>query len=135
MCCDSEATSNSAVGPSATLRAVAQDEDALADGEHFGQLVADEDDRDVVRLEAAHDLQQGLDLALGQRGGRLVHGDQARAADERAGDRHHLFVGDAQAFDQNVEVYGDADLFERLFRPSAARRASAPAAASARARN
>ncbi len=91
------------------LDAIAEDDDALADGEDLGQLVADEDHRDAVRLEATHDLEQRLDFAFGQRGGGLVHCDQPSALNEGAGDRHNLLLGDAQFLDQRVQRHDRAD--------------------------
>ena len=95
--------------PIRDLDAVAKDNDAFADGEDLGQLVADENHGDAVRLEATYDIEQRLDFAFGQRRGRLVHGDQPGALNEGAGDRHDLLVGDAQLLDQRVQRHVDAD--------------------------
>ena len=52
--------------------------------------VADEDDRHPLLLELAHDREQLLDLALIERGGRLVEDQHARVDVDGAGDRDHL---------------------------------------------
>ena len=60
-------------GGGAGQRAVAQHGGAVADPQHLLEPVGDEDDRDALGLEPAHDGEQALDLLVGQGRGRLVH--------------------------------------------------------------
>ena len=68
-------------------RALAQDDDAVANREHVGQAMADEDDADALAPQRSDQLEHMLDLAHGERRGRLVHDDQPRVESQRAGDR------------------------------------------------
>ena len=76
------------------LLAAPQDGDAVGDLEHLVQLVADEDDRLAVRLEAADDPEQLLRLLRRQHGGRLVEDEDVRAAVERLQDLDALLLAD-----------------------------------------
>src|SRR5438309_8927941 len=62
------------------LLAPPQDGDAVSDLEHFVQLVADEDDRLAVRLEAANDREELRRLLWRQDSGRLVENENLCAA-------------------------------------------------------
>ncbi len=92
--------------------AVAQDGQPLGDGEHLVELVADEHDRDAALLQPAHDDEEPLDLAVGQRRRRLVHDEDLRVVDERAADRDELAVGDGQPLHLGVEVEGQSQVVD-----------------------
>ena len=100
-------------------RAVPQHHDPLADLQHLGELVADEEHRHPVRLEPPDDLQQPAHLALRQRGGGLVHDDEARVGRQRSADRHELLVRDRQRLDPSAERQLDADALQHLGRAGA----------------
>ncbi len=57
--------------------AVAHDDDAVGNLEHFGQPMRDEDDGDAARAERAHPVEQPLRFAIGQCRRRLVEDQQA----------------------------------------------------------
>ena len=57
---------------------------------------------DAVGREAADDAEQGLDLAVVEDRGRLVHDQQLDVARERAGDRDDLLRGGAQRAHEHV---------------------------------
>ena len=117
---------------------VAQDGDALADLEHLGQAVADQDHGDAVGGEAADDLQERVGLGLGQRRGGLVHEDEARVGGERPADRHHLPPRDRELAHRPVEIEGEAEPLDRrarhLAHPRPVHPARPPAQAAARSR-
>ncbi len=81
------------------IAAVAQHGDAVGELVHLRHAVADVDQRDALRAQLAHQPEQVLGLARGQRGGGLVEHQDARLAVQRAGDLDHLLLGDGQAAD------------------------------------
>ena len=58
--------------------------------------MADVDDADALLGQVAHDLEQLLDLAVGDRGGGLVHDQYAAVEGDGLDDLHHLLLGDGQ---------------------------------------
>ena len=74
----------------------------------------DVDDAGAGGAEAPHDLQQTADLTLGQRGGRLVHDQDARVRADRLRDLDELPFGHAQASDLTIRIDRGADLFQNL---------------------
>ena len=58
--------------------AVAQDRDAVGKAEDLVHAVGDIDDAGALLPEPADDLEQGVRLRLGERGGRLIHHEQLR---------------------------------------------------------
>ena len=88
---------------------VAQHRHPGTDVENFGQAVADEDDRDALRREPAHDHQQGIGLGLAQRRRGFVHEHEACLGHEGAGDGHDLPLGDRQGPHRPVKVEVDAE--------------------------
>ena len=76
--------------------AVAQHGDAVAIVEDLRHAVGDVDDRDALRRQLAHDLEQDLRLALGQRGGRLVEDQHAAVQRQRLGDLDQLLLRDGE---------------------------------------
>src|SRR3984885_5517250 len=71
---------------------LAQDDDAVADREHVGQAVADQNDGDAILLESADEVEHMLDFPHGERSGWLVHDDGLGVESERAGDRDRLLL-------------------------------------------
>ena len=76
--------------------------------------MADEQHGDALGLDLADDGEQAVDLAAGQRGGRLVHDQETRVAHPRAGDGDDLAVGGGQGSDRGVEIDGDVEPGQRL---------------------
>ena len=75
---------------------VAQDGDRVRHPLDLVHAVGDVDDGRVRADEVRHHPEQGLGLALGQRGGGLVHDEDPSVKGERLGDLHHLLGGDRQ---------------------------------------
>ena len=76
--------------------AVAKHGDAVAIVEDLRHAVGDVDDRDAARGEVAHDPEQDLRLALGQRRGRLVEDQHAAVQRQRLGDLDQLLLRDRE---------------------------------------
>ena len=82
---------------SCDILAVAQNRNAVGDGEDFLQLVADEDDRDAVVAQLSEQLEEGGRLMLGDRGGRFVEQQNLGLAGQRLGDLDDLHLRHRQA--------------------------------------
>jgi hypothetical protein len=76
----------------------------VADEEDLLETVADVRDRDAAGLELADDRKQGVDLALRERGGRLVEDQDLGVEGQRLGDLDHLLFGHAELGDLLVEI-------------------------------
>ena len=76
--------------------AVAEHRHLIGDLEQFVHLVGDVDDALALGLEGADDLEEMLDLAFGQRRGRLVHDENVGIVGHSLGDLDHLPVGDGE---------------------------------------
>ena len=77
----------------ADVLAVAHDGDAVGDLLELAHAVRYVDDAHAARLQIADEAEQLLDLAFGQRRGRLVHDEYARVVvGEGLGDLHHLLA-------------------------------------------
>ena len=74
------------------LLAAPEDRDAVGDLQHLVELVADEDDRLAVRLQAADDPEQLAGLLRRQHRGRLVEDEDVGAAEERLQDLDTLLA-------------------------------------------
>jgi hypothetical protein len=74
--------------------------------------VRDVDDADALRLQVLDHVEQHDLLRIGQRGGGLVEDHGLGVDGQRAGDLHHLLVGDGQVADQRAGVEADLQLFE-----------------------
>ena len=115
--------------------AVAHHRHAVGDLRHLLQPVRDVDDADAARREPPHDREQPLDLAGGQRRGRLVHDQHPRGVGERLDDRDHLPLPDREVADPLVGVDRHLQRRQPLLRRAAHRARSQHAArASARGR-
>ena len=84
--------------------AVAHHRDAIAQRRDLVEAVRDVDERRAGGAALAHEREQALDLAVGERGGRLVEHDHARVIGERARDLEHLLHADAEVAGRRVEV-------------------------------
>ena len=100
----------------ADMAAVAQHGVAVADLEDFLEAMRHEDRRDAFALQAADDGEEVLDLGAAERAGRLVHHDEARLHGERAGDLHHLLLGDRKIAHQRARAALEADALAQRFR-------------------
>ena len=76
--------------------AVAEDGVAVGDAEDLVELVADEEDRLALGLQHLDQLVELGDLLVRERGGRLVHDDDAGVDRKGAGDGDEVLVGDAE---------------------------------------
>ena len=81
------------------LLAVAENDDAPANGLAFVEFVRDEQHGDALLAQAIDDADQVANFAARQCGGRLIHDDQVRVDGNGAGDRHHLARRDGQGVD------------------------------------
>ncbi len=113
----------------ADLAAVAQHRDPLGDLDHLLQPVADEDDGDALRLQPADRREQQLDLVAGQRGGRLVHEEDAGVGGEAAADRDDLALRHGQRSRRGRRAEGRRRAARAPPAPSPASAAAAAAAA------
>ena len=81
-----------AISPAVDRAPVAQDRDAVGEREQLAHPVRDEDRRHAARLERADELEERLDLRLGERAGRLVEQQHARVHRDRARDLDELLL-------------------------------------------
>ena len=79
---------------------VSQHRHAVAELEDLVEPVRDEDDAPALRDEVARRPEHALDLRLAERRGRLVEDEQARVADEEAGDLDELPLADRERLDR-----------------------------------
>ena len=93
--------------------AVAQHRDAVADQRKLIHAVGDEDHRRTARLKLADHAKQLLDLFGRERGGRLIHDDEARGANHGARDLDQLLLRRAQTADRRVRVEVEFQPLER----------------------
>ena len=84
----------------------------VGDLEDFLHAVADEEDGDALVAQVADQLEQLRDLVGRQRGGRLVHDQDADIERDRLGDLDRLLRGKRQAARRAAHVEGDAELGE-----------------------
>ena len=113
MCAMSERRSISRISCVPTRIAVAQHRHAVAQLEDLVEPVRDEDDAAPLRDEVARRPEHALDLRLAQRRGRLVEDEQARVADEEAGDLDELPLADRERLDRGPELHvAEAELVE-----------------------
>ena len=96
------------------LLAAAEDGDQIRDLEDLLQLVADEDDRLPLRLEALEDLEELACLLRRQHGRRLVEDEDLRAAVERLQDLDALLLADRDVLDPRVRVDVELELVGEL---------------------
>ena len=83
---------------------VAHDGRATANLEHFVHLVGDVDDGNTSRREVGDHDGETLELAWGQAGRRLIHGDDAGVLEQRASDLDDLPLSDLEGFDLRVRA-------------------------------
>ena len=101
-------------GPRADERAVAQDRDAVGELEDLFEPMADIDDRDAPRLEAADQLEQGGRFRAGEIGRRLIEDQKLGAAPFGAGGRHQLLLADGERGEKGAGGQIEAELVEQL---------------------
>ena len=104
----------SSVAPSrgtvSIFRPAPEDGDPVGDLEHLVQLVADEDDRHALALEALEDPEQLGRLLRGEHGRRLVEDEDVRAPVERLQDLDALLLADRDVLDLRVGIDPEAEL-------------------------
>ena len=96
---------------------IAQDRDAVGDPVDLLHPVADEHHGDAPRLQGGDDGEQPLDLALGERRGRLVHDQHLGLDRQRPRDLDELLLGGAQPLQHLLRTARQADDVEQLLRP------------------
>ena len=84
--------------------AVAQNRDAVGDGEHLAQLVGDEHDRLALIDQAADHGEEVVDLARRQHGGGLVEDQDVGLAEQRLDQLDALLLADGEVADLGVGV-------------------------------
>jgi len=84
--------------------AVAHHRRAIAQRKHFVQPMADVNDADALRAQAAHDGEQLFHFAVGPSGGRLVHYEDAGLLIKRLGDLDQLLLRDAQLATRDFRI-------------------------------
>ena len=94
--------------------AVAHHRDAVADREELVEEVRDVEHRDPGVAQPADHAEQHLDLAVVERGGGLVHDDEAGVERHRAGDGDELLDGGGILAERRAHVDGDAEAREDL---------------------
>ena len=100
----SRPTSVRATSVIADVLAIAQHGDAVAHFEDLFEVVRDEDHRDALRLQLAHDREQMLGFGGRERGGRLVEDQNARIERERLADLDELLLRDRQFADRHGQI-------------------------------
>ena len=90
---------------------VAQHSVAVADLEHLFEAVGHEDDAQPFRFEVADDAEELFDLDAAERGGRLVHDDEARLHGKSARDLDHLLFRDGEIADEAHRIGVEPDPF------------------------
>ena len=111
--------------------AVPQHREAVADGEDLLEPVRDVDDAHAVRAHPPDQIEQHVDLPLGEAGGGLVHDDDPRLEGHGLGDLHQLLLGGGkpghgqariQIRGQGLEQFGAAPVhFAGVLEPAPAR--------------
>ncbi len=96
--------------------AVAQHGDAIGQLEQFLEPVRDIDDADLPRAQPGDQLEQQARLVMAQRGGGLVHDQDAGLAGHGLGDLHHLLLAHAELAHQPARVDRHADAGQQLAR-------------------
>ena len=87
------------------ILAVAEDCKALGNLKHLVQLVRNKENGNTLGLELLDELEQGLDLPLGNSGGRLIHDDELGIIEERPADGNHLPRAKGEVFHGFVQIY------------------------------
>ncbi len=95
-------------------RSVPQGGDPPADLEDLLQAVRDEQDGGALFAQGAYDTEEAGDLAAGQRGGRLVHDQDAGVERQGLGDLDDLLVGDRQTACGLLRVEVDAQAAHQI---------------------
>ncbi len=93
----------------------AHDADAVADGTHLSQLVADEDDRKALCDEATQRTEEGIDLLWHQHGRGFVEDQHTAITRQCLDDLHALLLADREVLNDRFGAYGDTEAVGRLF--------------------
>ena len=84
--------------------AIPEDGDEVADPDELLEPVRDVDDRHAFRLQIGDDAKQDLDFGRAQRGGRLVHDEDAGVLRHGLRDFDELLLADHQILDPSARV-------------------------------
>ena len=101
--------------------AAPHDADPVADHPDFAELVADEDDREAVRHEAAQGREEGFHLVRHEDRRGLVEDEHAAVARQGLDDLDPLLLSDRELLDDGIRPHGDAEPLGRLHHCSARR--------------
>ena len=96
--------------------AVAQHGERIADGQHFVQLVGYENDGNALAFERSHQRKHTVNFHLRQGSGGLVHDDDGRLHQKRAGDFDDLLIGRVQLAHHRARVKIDLHARKHLAR-------------------
>src|SRR2546425_1849533 len=89
-------------------RAVAEDHDLVAHGEHLAELVGDEDHRPALVAQPAQDVEEAADLGRTQVRGGLVEDEQLGAPENGLHDLDALLAAERQRTDASVRLEVEA---------------------------
>ena len=106
------ASLKSATAPVAICRPLREHGQVIAEGPHLAHAMRDEDDGHAGGLEAGDDLAEPVDVAAGERRGRLVEQEDARLAVDGAGDLDLLLDGEVEFADLVAEIDVEAERVE-----------------------
>ena len=104
------------------MRAVADDGDAVGDPSNLLEAMGDVDDAGAARAEAPDSGEQMADLAIGERGRRLVQQEDSGVRADGTRDLDQLLFRQAEAVEPPIDVDGCADALEESGRPPRTRR-------------
>ena len=96
--------------------AVTQHRHAVAEREHFLELVTDEDDGDALRPEPAQHVEERGRFVAADRGGRLVQQQELRLQRERLGDLDDLHLRDRERRHLGPRIDGAVEQVEECAR-------------------
>ena len=99
--------------------AIAEHRHLVGDLEQLVHLVGDVDDALALGLQRPDDPEQMLDLALGQRRGRLIHDENVGIVGDRFGDLDHLPAGDRKVAHLRLRIERDVEALEQRLGPPA----------------
>ena len=106
----------SADRPGPLIATIADDADAIGDGEDFLQAVRDVDDRQPLVPQSAQEGEEALRLSRTEGGVRLIHDDDLGLLLQRARNLDQLLLGDRELANFGPRVERDGHLRQDLFR-------------------
>ncbi|MGF6711400.1 hypothetical protein QFZ41_002364 [Luteibacter sp. W1I16] len=99
------------------LAPVAKDRRGIAEFEDLVEAVRDVDHRLALRAKVAHEAEEYVGLAMRQRAGGFVQGEDLRVAQDRLDDLHHLPLADGKLLQLRAGIEVHAERLEALAGP------------------